>query len=60
MGLEPLSSASPHNTIDFLTSEAFHHQSTLGWEAFLQGRTSIKWQLAYAGDVSYGTSPQSI
>jgi hypothetical protein len=32
---------------------------TLGWEAFLRGRISIKWQLAYIGDVSYGTSPQS-
>jgi hypothetical protein len=59
MRLEPLASTSPPQTTDFLTSEAFHHQMNLSWEAFLRGRISIKWQLAYIGDVSYGTSHQS-
>ncbi len=30
--------------------EAYSHQETLGWEAFLRGRISSKWQLAYATD----------
>jgi hypothetical protein len=33
-----------------LVLEAYSHQETLGWEAFLRGRISSKWQLAYATD----------
>jgi hypothetical protein len=33
-----------------LVLAAYSHQETLGWEAFLHGRLSSKWQLAYAAD----------
>jgi len=33
-----------------LVLAAYSHQETLGWEAFLRGRISSKWQLAYATD----------
>jgi len=35
---------------DPLVVEAVHHQTSLGWEAFLRGRISNTWQAAYLGD----------
>jgi hypothetical protein len=35
---------------DPLVVEAYHHQTSLGWEAFLRGRISNKWKVAYMGE----------
>jgi len=34
---------------DPLVVEAYHHQTSLGWEAFLRGRISNTWQAAFLG-----------
>jgi len=43
-----------------LTRKAFHHQTTIGWSAFLRGRISKYWRAGYAGqddlDSSHKTS----
>jgi hypothetical protein len=47
-------------SIDPVLLEAYHHQTSLGWEAFLCGRVSLKWQLAFLGDAQLSPSSTSL
>jgi len=48
------------DSIDPLTLDAFCEQTQLGWEAFLRGRISLKWQIAYSEGNRQFTSSQSL